>query len=73
MNDTIADAGAQAWHDGKSHEHCPYVDTYESGDYWASPAGLRQRWMRGYNLTAHNNEIMSSRSRWPFTPAWSPE
>lgn len=72
MNDNIADAGAQAWHEGKSSAACPFKDSYERGDYWNSPSGLRQRWLQGYNLTARNNEIMGKCLRWRPREQWSP-
>lgn len=37
--------GGDAFRAGFGEEDCPYRDDYDGGDYWASPAGLRHRWL----------------------------
>lgn len=68
MNDSIDLAGQQARHSGKGESDCPYVDTYDRGDYWESDAGKRQKWMRGFRTAWCNNEIMRRYGRWPSSP-----
>lgn len=66
MKDEIELAGSQAWHDGKGERDCPYTDTYvrNSGGYWDSPAGLRQRWLHGFRAAWQQNEIIMRNRRW---------
>jgi len=40
--------GSTAFHAGLSEANCPYREDYDGGDYWVSPAGLRQCWLRGW-------------------------
>ena len=40
--------GGTAFHAGLSEADCPYREDYDGGDYWVSPAGLRQCWLRGW-------------------------
>jgi ribosome modulation factor len=77
MKDVVA-AGRQAWLDGKGRADCPYPDEYEPAtgldpvDYWASPAGMRQRWLGGYNRASVNNEIICKYGTLPVFE-WQPQ
>lgn len=52
--DPIYNEGCQAWAMGRGD--CPYVEDLSKlaagWDYWETPAGMRMRWLAGFNATS---------------------
>jgi Holliday junction resolvasome RuvABC endonuclease subunit len=61
-------AGRQAYLDGRGEDDCPYRDDFDGGDYWASPAGLRQCWLSGFRLAwrSHLIGLRIEATGWPL-------
>lgn len=52
-------AGRQAFLDGLSEADCPHREDNPDpgGDYWTSPAGLRQVWLRSWRTAWRVNQL----------------
>lgn len=50
-------SGGDAYIAGFSENDCPYREDYECGDYWESPAGLRQRWLSEWRYAHRANTL----------------
>ncbi len=45
---TVPLSGGDAYLQGFAEADCPYREDYDGGDWWESPAGLRQRWLSAW-------------------------